>query len=74
MLIEGADYFVRFVDFPNNANCGGMVLLNEDGTFSVYLDPRRSTERIKKTMRHEYAHMENDDLYGDKDIRTIENV
>ena len=74
MLIEGADYFVRFVDFPDNANCGGMVLLNEDGTFSVYLDPRRSTEKIKKTMRHEYNHMANDDLFGGKDIRTIEKV
>ena len=27
MLIEGADYFVRFIDFPNDTNCGGMVLL-----------------------------------------------
>lgn len=74
MLIEGADYFVRFIDFPNDANCGGMVLLNDDGTFSVYLDPRRSPERIKKTMRHEMHHMANDDMHGNKDIRNIEKL
>lgn len=74
MLIEGADFFVRFIDFPNDANCGGMVLLNDDGTYSVYLDPRRSTSRMKKTMRHEFDHMVNDDLFGDKDVETIEKL
>ena len=74
MLIEGADYFVRLVPFPADAKIHGMVLLNDDGTFSVYLDSKSPSERRKRTMRHEYCHMANDDLYGDKDIRQIEKV
>lgn len=74
MLIEGADYFVRLVPFPADAKIHGMVLLNDDGTFSVYLDSKSPSERRKRTMRHEYNHMANNDFYGDKDIRNIEKV
>ena len=73
-MIEGADYFVRVIDFPKDVNRVGFVLLNSDGTYSVYLNARASAYAQKKAMRHEYRHMANDDLYGDKDIRTIENV
>ena len=72
MLIEGADYFVRLVPFPADAKIHGMVLLNDDGTFSVYLDSKASSERRKRTMRHEYNHMALDDMYGDKSVLSIE--
>ena len=71
-MIENADYFVRLVPFPSAANCNGMVLLNDDGTYSVYLNSKASHSAIKKAMRHEYSHMANDDLYNDKDIGSIE--
>ena len=73
-MIEGVDYFVRLVDFPIGVGSCGMLLLNDDGTYSVYLDARASTDRQKKAMRHEYDHMANDDMYGDKDIRCIERI
>ena len=73
-MIEGADYFVRVIDFPQGVNRVGFVLLNSDGTYSVYLNARALAYAQKKAMRHEYRHMANDDLYGDKDITTIENV
>lgn len=73
-MIEGADYFVRVIDFPRGVNRIGLVLLNDDGTYSVYLNARASAHAQKKAMRHEYDHMANDDLYGDKDIRKIENI
>ena len=73
-MIEGADYFVRLVDFPLGVGTNGMVLLNDDGTYSVYLNARASADIQKKAMRHEYDHMANDDMYGDKDIRSIEGV
>lgn len=73
-MIEGADYFVRIVNFPKGVNRVGFVLLNSDGTYSVYLNARASAYAQKKAMRHEFAHMANDDMYGDKDIRKIENI
>ena len=73
-MIEGADYFVRLVDFPLGVGSNGMLLLNEDGTYSVYLNARASADKQKKAMRHEYDHLANDDMYGDKDIRNIEGV
>ena len=73
-MIEGADYFVRVIDFPHGVNRIGLVLLNDDGTYSVYLNARASAYARKKAMRHEYDHMANDDMYGDKDIRKIENI
>ena len=73
-MIEGADYFVRVIDFPKGVNRVGFVLLNSDGTYSVYINAKASEAQKKKAMRHEYAHMANDDLYGCKDITTIENV
>ena len=73
-MIEGADYFVRVIDFPKGINRAGFVLLNSDGTYSVYLNARASAYAQKKAMRHEYRHMADDDMYGDKDIRSIEKV
>ena len=73
-MIEGADYFVRVINFPKGVNRVGFVLLNSDGTYSVYINSRASAYAQKKAMRHEYCHMENDDMYGDKDIRKIENI
>lgn len=73
-MIEGIDFFVRLVDFPIGCACNGMVLLNDDGTYSVYINSRASEAQKRKAMRHEYAHMANDDLYGDKDIRDVESL
>lgn len=72
MLIEGADYFVRKVNIPTNN--GALVALNEDGTYSVYINDRLDPKRQKRAMRHEYNHMANDDLYSDKPIEEVENL
>ena len=73
-MIEDADYFVRVVDFPKGCGCDGMVMLNDDGTYSVYLNARADSRAQKKAMRHEYDHMISGDLYGDKDIRDCEDA
>lgn len=74
MLIEGVDYFVRVVPFPVGAGTNGMLALNDDGTYSVYINSRASAEAQKIAMRHEYDHMTKDDMYGDKDITDIEGL
>lgn len=73
-MIEGCDFFVRLVDFPKAVKGNGLIVLNEDGTYSIYINARASEAQKKIAMRHEYNHMANDDLYGDKDIRDIERI
>ena len=74
MLIEGVDFFVRVLDFPVGVTSNGAVMLNDDDTYSVYLNARATYEAQRKAMRHEYNHMANGDLYGDKDIRDCEEA
>ncbi len=71
MLIEGSDYFVRFIDFPTCA-CGGVVTPNDDGTFSIYINSKCSHAQNKKSMRHELRHIEHDDFYRNAPIEQIE--
>ena len=61
---------VRVIDLPYKV--GAMVAFDEDGFASIYLNARWSLERQKKALRHELRHIENDDVYNDKDIQTIE--
>lgn len=73
-MIEGADFFVRITDFPVGCGCDGMTVLNDDGTYSVYLNARTSREGQKKAMDHEYDHMAHDDMHGEKPIETLEEA
>lgn len=70
-LIEGCDYFVYTIPFPNN-KCGGFVTPNDDGTFSVYLNANLSEEENRITLEHELNHILHDDFWRDTSISTIE--
>ncbi len=71
-LIEGADFFIRATDFPNTANKGA-VIVNEDGTYSVYINSRYPQCQWKDIADHELRHLLNNDFYNDLDIRFIES-
>ena len=73
MLIENSDYYVRVVPFPVR-KVGGMVIPNEDGTFSIFINAHLSKERQIKALKHELEHIENNDFYNGKAIREIENI
>jgi hypothetical protein len=73
-MIEGIDFFVYLVSFPLNVKGNGLLALNDDGTYSVYINSKASVEAQKKAMRHEYRHMADDDMFGDKSITSIEKV
>ena len=73
MLIEGSDYYVREIPFPNY-RVGGMVMPNDDGSFSVYINANLSQERKKKALDHELDHIENYDFYNRKPITEIEDI
>ena len=58
MLIEGVDYFLRFVRFPNRANRGA-VFPNDDGTYDVYINTLYHPDRewVRRVLRHEIMHI-----------------
>ena len=72
MYMEEADYFVRVVDLP--PSIGGMVSPNDDGTFSVYINARKSAEKQKKSLAHEVKHITSEDFYNGKSVYEIEGI
>jgi len=71
VAIDGADFFVRLIDFPT-CTCGGMVIPNDDGTFSVYLNARTSHDQQLHSYNHEKNHIEHDDFYRAASIGQME--
>ena len=72
MAIDGADFFVRLIDFRTCA-CGGMVIPNDDGTYSVYLNARTSHDQQRKSYNHEVNHIEHNDFYRAVPIEQMED-
>ena len=70
MPMEGVDYFVRYMNLP--PKIFAYVRSNGDGTFSVYIDPRRSCDQQIKDYQHEIKHIVNDDLFSDRPVWEIE--
>ena len=59
--LENADYFIRYMNMPSRIHA--FVMLNEDGTYSVYLDPRRDPVCQKRDFEHEFLHIFRGDLH-----------
>lgn len=74
MILENADYFVHPFVFPKElaGKVDGMLLPNDDGTYTMLLPAERNRMENLDGYIHEIMHMENDDLYGEKDIREVE--
>lgn len=70
MLIEGADYFIRYMELPRGIFA--FVTPNDDGTFSVYLDPRRSHDQLIADIEHELRHILRDDFYNGLPLYIVE--
>ena len=71
MILENADYFVKLVDFPV-CSCRGVILLNEDGTYTILLNSRLSHEQNADSLIHELNHIKNGDFYRSIPIKQIE--
>lgn len=56
-LIEGVDYRVRYVEFPNTGS-PSVAVSNGDGTYTVYVKTRFSIEEQARGLRHELEHLE----------------
>ena len=70
-MIEGQDYVVRVVPFPNCA-VDGAVVSNEDGIANVYINSKVCIKRKMEALKHELEHIINDDLYSSTPVEIIE--
>lgn len=73
MLIRDCDYFVRVIPFPPEITVNGILVLNDDDTYSVYLNSRASEEQRREALHHELRHIARNDLY-DIEISNVENL
>ena len=69
-LIEGQDYIVRYVPFPN---CGvdGAIVSHPDLT-CIYINTNVCPKRQREALRHELDHLRNNDLYSSEPAEKIE--
>ena len=59
---------------PFPTNVPGMVIPNNDGTFSVYINAALDILAQQEALDHELEHIENDDFYNGKPITEIEDI
>lgn len=62
--IEGIDYWVRYVQFPNMAS-ESVVASHGDGTFTIYINTLFTPERQEDRLRHEIQHLADEHFYRD---------
>lgn len=62
--IEGIDYWVRYVQFPNMAS-ESVVASHGDGTFTIYINTLFSIERQEERLQHEIQHLIDEHFYRD---------
>ena len=72
MPIENIDYFIYWMKMP--LGIYAFVTPNDDGTFSVYLDSRRSRSQLFDDLDHELDHIKRDDFYNGLPIQVVENL
>ena len=65
------EYRVRLVDLPPKV--GGMVSMDDEGFYNVYINSRLTWERQRKVLRHELKHIAEDDLYSTRPIEAVEH-
>ena len=62
--IEGMDYWVRYVRFPNMAS-ESVAASHGDGTFTIYINTLFPEERQQERLRHELRHLTEEHFYRD---------
>lgn len=75
MGIDAGDFCVREIPFPLGAgSTNGMVLPNDDGTFTILVNSRATHEQRIRAFWHEIDHIKQNDFYNGKGISEIENI
>ena len=72
MPIEECDYWIRYMELPPKIYA--FVHPNSDGTYLIFLDPRRSREQQIEDYIHELMHILNGDFYNDLPMQIVERA
>ena len=64
------DFYVRFVPFPLTVK--GVTVVNDDGTFDIYINSNLDEIQQEKALNHELKHIKKDHFYSVKDIKVVE--
>ena len=70
--IEGADYWIRYMELPPKIYA--FVHPNDDGTYLIFLDPRRSRDQQIESYIHELWHIIHGDIYNGLPIYIVEKA
>jgi len=68
--IQGIDYYVYYQIMPPGVYA--CVATNPDGTYTIWLDPRRTPEQLRDDLAHELRHIIRDDFNNGLPIHRIE--
>lgn len=70
MPIEECDYWIRYMELPPKIYA--FVHPNDDGTYLIFLDPRRSRDQQIEDYIHELMHIMRGDFYNGAPIQIVE--
>lgn len=70
MPIEECDYWIRYMELPPKIYA--FVHPNDDGTYLIFLDPRRSRDQQIEDYIHELMHIMRGDFYDGVPIQIVE--
>ena len=71
ILIEGMDYIIREVPFPN-CSVDGAIVSQPDGLACIYINRNVCQKRKREALKHELEHLANGDLYSEESASSIE--
>lgn len=71
-LNDDYDINVHILDFGNSIPA--TVTINDDGSFSIFLNARLSYERRLEAYWHEIQHIQNQDFYSHMSVDEMESV
>ena len=54
-MIEGIDFFLYFIHLP--LRIGGGSCMNEDGTYTIYINDLLSRDKQERAYLHELSHI-----------------
>ena len=72
MPIEECDYWIRYMELPPKIYA--FVHPNDDGTYLIFLDPRRSRDQQIEDYTHELMHILSGDFYNGRPIQIVERA
>ena len=64
------DIITRIIPLPRKVK--GLVSVDEDGVYNVYISASLTREEQLKTFRHECKHIDREDLFSDLPVEALE--